>query len=82
MERRMVDVTEYARSGEKPRSFVLEGQKIVIEEIISQWVEETVVDKQRKRCFRVKGNNGVTFLLSYIEQTGEWYGMIPAQRDT
>ena len=42
MERRKVDVTAYAgyRSGEKPRSFVLEGQKIVIAEIISQWVEE------------------------------------------
>ena len=75
MERRKVDVTAYAgyRSGEKPRSFVLEGQKIVIAEIISQWVEETVVDKQQKRCFRVKGNDGVTCLLSFIEQTGERY---------
>ena len=47
MERRKVEVTAYAgyRSGEKPRSFVLEGQKIVIAEIISQWVEEAFEEK-------------------------------------
>ena len=75
MERRKVQVTAYAgyRSGEQPRSFVLEEAKISIAEIISQWVEEGPEDKQQKRCFRVKGNDGVTYLLLYIEQTGEWY---------
>ena len=75
MERRKVEVTAYAgyRSGEKPRSFVLEGQKISVEEIISQWVEEAAEDKQQKRCFRFKGNDRANYLLSYIEQTGEWY---------
>src|SRR3990172_2518119 len=35
-------VTAYAgyRSGERPRSFVLEGKKIVVAEIISQWRSE------------------------------------------
>ena len=75
MERRKVGVTAYAgyRSGEQPRSFVLKGEKISVAKIISQWVEETAEDKQQKRCFRVKGDDGVTYLLSYIEQTGEWY---------
>ena len=75
MERRKVGVTAYAgyRSGEQPRSFVLEGQKISVKEIISQWIEETAEDKQLKRCFRVKGDAGVTYLLSYIEHTGEWH---------
>lgn len=78
MERGKVEVTAYAgyRSGEQPRSprsFVLEGQKISVEKIISQWVEEASEDKQQKRCFRLKGDDGVTYLLSYIEQTGQWY---------
>jgi len=75
MKRRKVEVTAYAgyRSGEQPRSFVYEGEKIVVAEIISQWVEETDEDKQQRRCFRVKGDDGATYLLSYIEQTGEWY---------
>ena len=75
MERRKVEVAAYAgyRSGEQPRSFVLEGQKISVTEIISQWIEEAAEDKQQKRCFRVKGNDGFTYLISCIEQTGEWY---------
>ena len=75
MERRKVEVTAYAgyRSGEQPRSIVHKGQKISVEEIISQWVDEAAEDKQQKRCFRVKGDDGFTYLLSYIEQTGEWF---------
>ena len=75
MERRKVEVTAYAgyRCGEQPRSFVFEGEKISVAQIISQWVEEAAEDKQQKRCFRIKGNDGLTYLLSYIEQTGEWY---------
>jgi hypothetical protein len=75
MERRKVEVTAYAgyRSEERPRSFVLEGEKIGIAEIISQWVEEDAENKLQKRRFRVKGDDGFTYLLSYNEQTGEWY---------
>jgi hypothetical protein len=75
MEPRKVKVTAYAgyRSGEQPRSFVLEGEKISVKKIISQWVEEAAEDKQQKCCFRVKGDDGFTYMLSYIEQTGEWY---------
>ena len=75
MERRKIGVTAYAgyRSGEQPRSFVLKGEKISIVQILSQWVEEAAEDKQQKRCYRVKGDDGFTYLLSYIEQTGEWY---------
>jgi len=75
MERGKVEVTAYAgyRSGEQPRSFVLEGQKIGIAEIISQWVEEAAEDRQQRRCFRVKGDDGFPYLLSYVEQTDEWY---------
>ena len=75
MERRKVEVTAYAgyRSGERPRSFVLKGKKIVVAEIISRWVEQGAEDRQQKRFFRVKGDDGFTYLLSCVEQTGEWY---------
>ena len=75
MERRKVEVTAYAgyRSGESPRSFVLKGEKIVVAGIIGRWVEESAEDRRRRRFFRVKGDDGFTYLLSNIEQTGEWY---------
>ena len=75
MARRKVAVTTYAgyRSAERPVSFVLEGEKIVIAEVLSRWVEQDAEDKRQRRCFRVKGDDGFTYLLSYVEQTGEWY---------
>jgi hypothetical protein len=75
MVRRKVEVTAYAgyRSGEQPRSFVRDGEKTGIAKIISQWVEEGAENKLQKRCFRVKGDDGFTYLLLYIEQAGEWY---------
>jgi hypothetical protein len=75
MNRRKVKVTAYEgyRSGEQPRSFVLEGKKIAFSEIVSQWVGESVEDKQQRRFFKVKGDDGFIYLLSYDEQTGEWY---------
>ncbi len=75
MERRKIEVTAYAgqRSGEQPRSFVLDGKKTGITEIISQWIEEGVYDQQQRRFFRVKGDDGFIYLLSYEEQKGEWY---------
>jgi len=71
---RKVEVTAYAgyRGGERPVSFVLEGEKIGISEIISRWVEEGTEEKKQRRFFRVKGEDGFTYLLSYLEQTGEW----------
>jgi len=75
MKRRKAEVTAYEgyRSGEQPRSFVLEGKKIAVSGIVSQWVGESVQDNQQRRFFRVKGDDGFTYLLSYDEQTGEWY---------
>lgn len=75
MERRKVEVAAYDgyRSGERPRSFFLEGEKIVVSEIISRWIEESAGDRRQRRFFRVKGADGLTYLLSFIEQTGEWY---------
>ena len=74
MARRKIKVTAYAgyRSEERPCSFVLEGKKIGVKEIISRWVEDGARNKQQRRFFRVKGDDGFTYLLSCVEQTGEW----------
>jgi len=60
-------------AGEKPRSFVVEGKRISVAEIVSQRVEEAFEDEQQRRCFRVKGDDGATYVLSYIQQAGQWY---------
>lgn len=74
-EKLKVGVTAYDgyRSGERPRSFVLEEENIEVAESLSRWIEEDVRDRQQKRCFRVKGDDGSTYLFSYIGQTGEWF---------
>jgi len=60
-------------AGEKPRSFVVEGKRISVAEIVSQRVEEAFEDEQQRLCFRVKGDDGATYVLSYIQQAGQWY---------
>jgi hypothetical protein len=75
MKRRKVDVMAYAgyRSEERPHSFVIEGERIDIGEIISQWIGEDAEDRQQIHFFRVKGDDGFIYLLSYDVLTGEWH---------
>jgi hypothetical protein len=74
MGQREIRVMAYAgyKGEESPRSFILEGEKIDVTEILRMWVEEDVRDRTRKRCFSAKGGNGCHYLISYDEQSGKW----------
>jgi len=75
MKRRKIKVIAYAgyRSEESPHSFVLEGERIGTEEIISRWVGENAGDRQQIHFFRIKGDDGFIYLLSCDDQKGEWH---------
>jgi len=72
---RKTEVRSYAgqKTGERPLSFVLEGETIEVAEIISRWVEEDQSTRERKRMFKIKGDDGYTYLLSYHESSGDWF---------
>ncbi|MCL5021860.1 MAG: hypothetical protein M1497_00545 [Nitrospirae bacterium] len=68
------EVTAYSgsRGEEIPRSFILRGDVVVVEKILGMWIEEESSGRQRKRCFKVKGSDGYTHILSYDEAKGAW----------
>ena len=70
-----ISVAAYSgyRGEEKPRSFVMEGQRIDISGIEREWTEEDAETGDRSRRFRVRGSDGLIHLLSHDEKTGSWY---------
>lgn len=72
---RKTAVSAYAgtRTGERPLSFIVEGETVQVVEIVSRWVEEDEVSAKRLRRFTVKGSDGCIHTLSYEETTGDWY---------
>jgi hypothetical protein len=41
--------------------------------VIRSWMEEPLVDKTRKRFFKVKGDDGFIYTLYYDEVKSEWF---------
>jgi len=63
------------RGEESPRAFTLHKEKIDVVEILDMWIEEGFVNRERKRFFKVKGSDGYTHRIYYIEKTMEWFYM-------
>jgi len=61
------------RGEETPRSFIFEGKKIEVSEIIRMWIEEGIKDRVRKRFFKVKGIDGFEYEIYYDEKVKEWF---------
>jgi Domain of unknown function (DUF6504) len=70
-----IEVTIYAgyRGSERPSSFVFEGSKIDVLEVVQMWVEEEHKTRNQRRFFRVKGSDTYTYTLYYDLETGEWF---------
>ena len=75
VERTRISLTAYAgyRGAEEPRTFLLENRKIVVVAIVERWVEQDADGGNRRRCFRVMGNDGHTYMLCCHELTNDWY---------
>ncbi len=75
MPKEKVEVTAYSgyRGEEIPRVFKWRGTRVEVAEILSRWTAEGVRDRDRKREFRLIGRDGITYSLTYDEETQEWF---------
>jgi hypothetical protein len=74
MSGKKIEVSSYAghRGGERPLSFVLEGESINVLSVVRMWIEEGHEDRKRKRFFMVSGSDGCTHTLYRDEESLEW----------
>jgi hypothetical protein len=70
-----ISVAAYSgyRGEEKPRSFVIAGEKINVVGIEKEWIGEDAETGSIRRHFRIRGSDGFIHLLSQDEKTGTWY---------
>jgi hypothetical protein len=61
------------RGEQIPRAMTFQNKKIEVLEILSQWVEEEVADRTRRRFFKVKGSDGDVHTIYYDEKVMEWF---------
>jgi hypothetical protein len=70
-----IQVISYSgyRGEQTPRAMILQNKKVEVLEILSQWVEEGVEDRARRRFFKVKGSDGHAHTIYYDEKVMEWF---------
>lgn len=75
MPARNIEVISYAgfKGEERPRSFVLDDNKIEVIEILKMWIEEGREDRERKRFFKIKGSDRNIYTLCYDEKLMNWF---------
>jgi hypothetical protein len=61
------------KANERPTAFVFNNEEIKVSEILDMWIEDNVVDKQRKRFFIIKDHAGYIYTIFMHEKTGEWF---------
>lgn len=63
-----VTVEAYAgyKGEETPRSFILDGVRLSVDEILDRWYTET------HSCFRIRANDGRRYVLHYHLAEGLW----------
>ncbi|OHE55693.1 MAG: hypothetical protein A2Z47_05070 [Thermodesulfovibrio sp. RBG_19FT_COMBO_42_12] len=76
-----IQVISYSgcKGDELPRAFVLHGEVIDVVEILNMWIEESLIDKQRKRFFEFKGSDGYEHKIFCDVRTCEWF-LVKRQR--
>lgn len=72
---RPIALTAYSGSkGEEiPRSFILGGEKVDVVSILDMWLEEEPAERRRKRCCKVRGSDGYTYIVYYDETEEKWF---------
>ncbi len=75
MSEERIQVISYSgyRGEEIPRAMIFQNKKIEVLEILSQWAEEGVEDRTRRRFFKVKGSDGDAHTIYYDEKVMEWF---------
>jgi hypothetical protein len=70
-----IEVTIYAgyRGAERPSSFLFEGSKVEVFEILQMRVEEDHRTRKQKRFFTVTGSDQYVYTLYQDVGTAEWF---------
>jgi len=70
-----IRVEAYAggRGEERPRAFFLGEERVEVEEVLRAWIGEEGKGRERKRFFRVRGDDGGEHLLSWDEKLKAWF---------
>ena len=72
-ERIRVECYSGYKRNESPRILVLEDRKIRIAEVVDRWYEGSpATGRQALDYFKVKGENGRTYLIRYNAQCDAW----------
>lgn len=71
---RRIEVDSYSghKGEEKPLSFILEGKRLRVTEILENRLVEDSLTRERRRVFRVKAEDGNVYSLVYVEVQEEW----------
>jgi len=70
-----IEVIAYSgyRGEEIPRIILDHGKRIEVIEILSQWIEEQPENRERKRLFKIRGNDAALRMIYYDEKLREWF---------
>jgi protein-tyrosine phosphatase len=70
-----IEVTIYAgyRGAERPSSFLFEGSKIEVLEVLEMRVEEDHRTRMQKRFFIIRGSDHYVYTLYQDVGTAEWF---------
>ena len=70
-----IEVIAYSgyRGEQTPRTILLHRKRIEVIEILKQWIEEKPDNREMKRFYQVKGNDGNLHVIYYDEKSMEWF---------
>ena len=70
-----IEVIAYSgyRGEQTTRAMIFQNKKIEVLDILSQWGEEGIEDRTRRRFFKVKGSDGDAHTIYYDEKVMEWF---------
>jgi hypothetical protein len=74
----IIPIKVFAYSGfkgeEKPAYFTVKGDKVKVEEILSEWLEEKIDEEgKRRHYFQVKDKNGKRWKIFYSFNLEKWF---------
>lgn len=72
---RKIEIFAYAghRGMERPKSFLLEGDRIEVLGIVRMWVEEEHTTRAQKRFFIVNGSDQHSYTIYCSQGSEEWF---------
>jgi hypothetical protein len=75
MREEKTEVTAYSgyRGEESPKTFIRQGKKITVVEILKRWIEEEAGNRKRRRFFEVRGSDDAIHRIVYDEESFEWF---------